>query len=307
MIHLVTLNPALDLGLELKDPVHGKIGEVLHSNVEAGGKALNIARFLRKSGIPYTTWLGTGGGNHPTHVLFRRLLEREGLPVRFLSSKAPVRLNVIVGMGNKIQKYNHPGFELDLADFGKLERSVKRGDLLVMTGRLPQGMNQALYAAWVKSFNRKGVWTVVDTSGPPLYEALQAKPWFFKVNLDELSEALGWRVPGLFAIPQLRRTVLNKIGLVHGAVTDGAFGAVVWNEQEIFQVKYSGKPINGFVVGTGDGFLAGCLRGVHQNKNLKDRAALACATATSVAQMGIMGFKPQMVSKLVKSVKVKKV
>ncbi len=307
MIHLVTLNPALDLELDLKDPVQGKIGEVLRSDMVAGGKALNIARFLKKSGISFTTWLGTGGGTHPTHALFQALVKRENLEVRFLSSKAPVRLNVVVGTAQQKQKYNHPGFELDLTDFGKLDRSVKRGDLLVMTGRLPQGMNQALYAAWVKSFNRKGAWTVVDASGPPLYEALQAKPWFFKVNLDELSEALGWKVPGLFAIPQLRRTVLNKIGLVHGAVTDGVFGAVVWNEQEIFQVKYSGKPINGFVVGTGDAFLAGYLRGVHQNKSLKDRAVLACATATAVAQMGIMGFKASAVSKWLRSVKVKKV
>ncbi len=306
MIHLVTLNPALDLELELKDPAQGKIGEVLHSDVEAGGKALNIARFLGKKGAAWTAWLGTGGGSHPTHVLLKTLLKREGIPVRYLSSKAPIRLNVVVGTGEKKQKYNHSGFELDLTDFGQLDRSVKRGDLLVLTGRLPHGMNPGLYRAWVDAFNRKGVWTVVDTSEKALYEVLQAKPWFFKVNLEELSEAMGWTVPGLFAVPTLRRTVLVKAGLVHGAVTDGANGAVVWNEEEILSVKYSGKATKGFVVGAGDGFLAGYLRGIHQNKNLKDRANLACATATAVAQTGIMGFNPQMVSKLIQGVKVTK-
>ncbi len=307
MIHLVTLNPALDLELGLKDPVQGKIGEILYSGMEAGGKALNVARFLRKSGIAWTTWLGTGGGNHPTHVLFRRLLEKESLPVRFLRSQAPVRLNVVADMDGQKKKYNHPGFELDLTHFGKLDRSVKPGDLVVLTGRLPRGMNDSLYRAWVNAFNRKGVWTVVDTSGKALYEVLQAKPWFFKVNLEEISEAMGWVVPGLFAIPTLRRTVLVKAGLVHGAVTDGPGGAIVWNEEEILRVQYSGKLIKGFVVGAGDGFLAGYLRGVHLNKSLRDRALLACATATAVARTGIMNFESTMVSKLMRQVKVSKV
>jgi 1-phosphofructokinase len=304
MIHLVTLNPALDLELELKEPAQGKIGELVYSNVEAGGKALNIARFLKKSGMKWTTWLGTGGGNHPTHRLFQSLLKREGLPVRYLSSKVPIRLNVVAAIGEKKEKYNHPGFELDLTQFGKLDRSVKRGDLLVLTGRLPQGMNPALYGAWIKSFNRKGVWTVVDTSGKAFAEALKAKPWFFKVNLQELSEALGGKVINLDAVLILRRTMLARMGLDHGAITDGANGAVVWNAEETLWVKYSGKPVKGFVVGAGDGFLAGYLRGVHQNKNLRDRAVLACATATAVVQSGIMGFNPRLASKLLKNIKI---
>jgi len=306
MIHLVTLNPALDLDLWLKDPVQGKIGEVLHSDVEAGGKALNVARFLKKSGVAWTTWLGTGGGNHPTHVLFQRLLEREGLAVRFLSSQVPVRLNIVTDQGGQRKKYNHPGFELDLTDFGKLDGAVKNGDLLVLTGRLPQGMNPGLYGSWIKAFNRRNVWTVVDTSDKALAEALKAKPWFFKVNLQELSGALGGKIISLAALRILKHSLFNRFGIIHGAVTDGANGAVVWNAEETLWVKYSGKPVKGFVVGAGDGFLAGYLRGVHQNKKLRDRAVLACATATAVAQTGITGFKPQMVDSLVKKIRTTK-
>lgn len=306
MIHLVTLNPALDLELDLKDPSNGKIGEVLGSNVQPGGKALNIARFLKKMKVPYIVWLGTGGEEQPTHVLFKALLKKEGLAVRFLSSKAPVRWNVIVGTGKKKQKYNHPGFELDLADFGKLDRSVKKGDFLVLTGRLPQGMNPSLYGAWAKAYGRKGVRVIVDTSGKSLLEALKARPWFFKVNLDELSEALGRRIPSLEAIPTLKRGLLAKVGLIHGAITDGPNGAIVWDEKEILRVKYTGKLVKGFVVGAGDGFLAGYLKGVQANKNLKDCAALACATATDVAQEGIRGFQFNLVSSLLPKIRINK-
>src|ERR1039457_2663641 len=131
MIHLVTLNPALDLSLQLRESSHGKIGELLEAKVEAGVKALNIARFLRKWGLKPITWLGTGGEEHPTHVLYRSLLNKEGLAVRFLGGKAPIRFNAVVGTRKKLAKYNHPGFELDLKSFGLLYRALKKNDFLV--------------------------------------------------------------------------------------------------------------------------------------------------------------------------------
>src|SRR5271156_253337 len=114
MIHLVTLNPALDLSLRVEEPKNGKIGLMVASRVEAGGKALNVARFLRKWRIRPETWLGTGGESGPTHLLYRSLLEEEVLTANFLGGTAPVRINAVVQTKKKSVKYNHPGFELDL-------------------------------------------------------------------------------------------------------------------------------------------------------------------------------------------------
>ena len=303
MIHLVTLNPALDLELDLREPARGKIGEVLFSGLEAGGKALNIARFLGKFRVPLTAWLGTGGGSHPTHVLYRSLLEREGLKVRFLSAQAPLRLNVVVREGKKSRKYNHPGFELDLVSFGQLDRAVKRSDLLVLTGRLPRGMNPSLYASWVTSFQRKGVRVIVDASGVALRQALLAKPWFFKVNLFELSEAFGQKFTRLAQVVKFWPKLI-KAGLPHGAVTNGAEGALIWVGSEKCLVKSTRKVKSSIVVGAGDGFLAGYLRAFSAGKNFWDCARVACATATVVAQTGIQGFEGPLVNKMVKSVKV---
>ncbi len=305
MIHLVTLNPALDLELRLKEPIQGKIGEVLESNVEAGGKALNIARFFRKWRIPARTWLGTGGGNHPTHHLYRSLLAREGLAPYYLSSKVPIRLNVVVENNRKTKKYNHPGFELDLGEFGRLDKAVKKDDLLVMTGRLPKGMNPALYGSWIQVFKRRGVWTVVDSSGPALREALKAKPWFFKVNLYEFSESIHRKLSGLKQVYQYLPN-LFKSGLFHGAVTNGIEGALLWNGKEVCWVKSPQKVIGRMVVGAGDGFLAGYLKSRQTGKNFIECARLASATGTAVALTGIMGFEPRLISRLAKSIKVKK-
>jgi 1-phosphofructokinase len=306
MIHLVTLNPALDLDLALKDPASGKIGEVLSSDVESGGKALNIARFLKKEKIGFRTWLGTGGGNHPTHLLFRALLAREGLEPHYLSSKAPIRLNVVLEKGGKSRKYNHPGFELDLTDFGLLDKALQKDDLLVLTGRLLQGMHQGLYGSWVKAFGRKGIRMVVDTSGPALREALDERPFFFKVNLFEFSQASKLKLPGLQGV-QTRLPALLKSGMLHGAVTNGPEGAILWNGPLACRVHSRQKVKNRMVVGAGDGFLAGYLRGLQSRKPFWDCAKFACATATAVAQTGIMGYDPRLTASLMKRVKISRI
>lgn len=306
MIHLVTLNPALDFSLRAEEPRKGKIGEVLEAQVEAGGKALNVARFLRKWGIRPMTWLGTGGESDPTHVFYRALLREEGLAANFLGGKAPVRFNVIIENKKRSAKYNHPGFELDLASFLKLYKAVKKGDLLVMTGRLPVGMNSGLYGAWIRAFGRKGVGTVVDTSGKPLTEALQAQPWFLKVNLFEFSEATHRKFSNLSQFSK-RVPDLLKAGLLHGAVTNGAEGAVLWNGNQALWVRSNQKVEASLVVGAGDAFLAGYIKGLQGRKSFEDCARLACAAGTAVAMTGIEGFDVKLAGKSLKTVKIVKV
>ena len=304
MIHLLSLNPALDFFFELEKPKSGKVGIVKKASVEAGGKALNVARFLRKMKVPAATWFGTGGGSDPTHLLFQALTQAEGLKVRYLSAKEPVRFTTVLSWEKESRKYNHPGFELDLSGFGKFLQTVKKGDILVLTGRLPGGMNDALYASWIKAFKKRGVQVVLDSSGPALGKALAQIPWFFKVNLFEFSGAVKIRIPGLKNFSKLLPRLIHA-GLLHGAVTNGAEGAVVWNGPEAYWVKSKVKS-KGMVVGAGDGFLAGYLKGLRSRKSFKDSARLACAAALTVAQKGIMGFDAKDLSKNLKTIQVMK-
>jgi 1-phosphofructokinase len=306
MIHLVTLNPALDLSLLLQEPHSGKIGKLPESGVEAGGKALNIARFLKGSGTAATLWLGTGGGDHPTHVLYRSLLKKEGLAARFLSAQAPIRMNAVLESHRHAKKYNHPGHKLPSGLFVKLLPAVARTNTVVLTGRLPKGMKDSTYSDWIGVFNRRDIRTVVDTSGKALKSALAAKPWFFKVNCFELSEALGRKFASLADVTRAIPSFL-KSGLAHGAVTHGAQGALLWKEGEVIRVSSSQKIGRAFVVGAGDGFLAGYLKGIDSKMSFVDSAKLACATATVVAMKGIMGFDAGSVAEQLKKVRIKKI
>jgi 1-phosphofructokinase family hexose kinase len=306
VIHLVSLNPALDISFALEEPTVGKIGKVLDAYTEPGGKALNLGRFLKKFKTPSLVWLGTGGGAHPTHVFYRALLAQEKLKVNFLSSKAPVRFNLMLHTRARSAKYNHAGFETELTAFSKFASRVKKNDLLVLTGKLTKGVNESLYASWIAAFNKKGVKTIVDAAGKPLLHALKAKPWFFKSNLFEISEALGQPIKNLKEAEILIKKNWLKASFRHGALTDGSSGAIVWKDKEGYIVQ--APPVSSaLVVGAGDGFLAGYLKGVNAGKGLKESAVLAGACGTAVAESGIQGFNSSKVSQLLKRVKVRRV
>jgi len=306
LIHLVSLNPALDLFFKLEQPSFGKIGKVIDARAEPGGKALNIGRFLKKFKVPSLIWLGTGGGSHPTHVFYRSLLSEEKLKVSFLNQITPIRFNLVTQINQKAHKYNHPGFETDLNGFSRLQSKVQKNDMLVLTGRMPKGVNDSLYASWIEAFNRKSVKTIVDTSGKPLLQALKAKPWFFKSNLFEISEALGHEVKSLKQAQVLVKKNWLKSSFRHGALTDGSAGAIVWRDRECYLVQ-TPKVSSSLVVGAGDGFLAGYLRGSQLGKSLKDSAVLASAFGAAVAASGIQGFSQAEVFRFLKLVKVRRV
>lgn len=301
MIHLFTANPALDLDLSLEKPKHGKIGVLKEYCLEAGGKALNIARFLKKWGVPFKVWLGAGGGSDPTHVLYEKLLHKEGFTAKFLDPKAPIRMNAVIEGDAESHKYNHGGFPLSTRVWPALLKSVKSGDYWVLTGRLPRGMDPKSQAQWIRSAQKKGAKVLLDTSGKALKDGLKAKPWFFKVNLFEFSEAMGRKVKSLDQVPAL----VKKLGLPHGAVTDGARGALLWEGGEWVKVRL-GKPIkSSLVVGAGDAFLAGYLKCLYEDFPLKGRAVIASASGAAVAQTNILKFDTIMVAKHLKNVVLK--
>ncbi len=262
---------------------------------------MNISRFLGKWGVPNQLWLGAGGGADSTHVLYEKLLKKEGLKAKYLDPQAPIRMNAVVeGEGSK-SKYNHPGFPLSKKIWPSLLKQVKLGDYWVLTGRLPRGMNPIEQSKWIRAAQKKGAKVLLDTSGKSLKEGLKAKPWFFKVNLFEFSQAVGKPLKKLDQIP----TIVSKLGLTHGAVTDGHRGAIVWEGEEVVLVKISSAIKSPLVVGAGDAFLAGYLKCLHEKFPLKARAVIACASGAAVAQTNIHQFKTLTVAGLLKDVVLK--
>jgi fructose-1-phosphate kinase PfkB-like protein len=136
--------------------------------------------------------------------------------------------------------------------------------------------------------------------------ALKSKPWFFKSNLFEISEALGLNIKNLGQAQALVKQNWLKSSFRHGALTDGSSGAILWKDQECYLVQ-APKISSSLVVGAGDGFLAGYLYGLRSGKNLKESAAWAGAFGAAVAAYGVQGFNRAEASRFYQQVKVRRV
>jgi fructose-1-phosphate kinase PfkB-like protein len=125
------------------------------------------------------------------------------------------------------------------------------------------------------------------------------------VNLFEMEEGLKLKLGNLGKLTTLI-PLLRKRGLVHGAVTHGSQGSVLWNEREVWEVKFQVKSQK-LVVGAGDGFLAGYLKASHDKRPLVERARWACAAGAAVAAHGITGFQLTTVQRFLNRVQVRKI
>lgn len=304
MIHLFSPAPALDLEVETHSPVAGKIGVLNRFSFSPGGKAVNVARYLKAWRIPYRLFLGAGGGEDATHTLYDSLLQKEGLKASYLDALSPIRLNLVEHRNGVSEKFNHPGFSLPEKALGDYERWVlsklRRNDVWLLTGRIPKGLAEKRLQGWVRRLEGRGVRCVLDTSGSALSELLSTRPFFLKVNLQEMGEALGQRLDSLSRIYEILPK-LQARGLYHGAITDGSRGAVVWEGAEVVWVRSPRlNECPPLVVGAGDAFLAGYLKAWREKLPLRERARWASASGAVVAEKGIGGFTSSSVQRFVR-------
>ena len=259
MIVTVTPNPAVDRTVFV-DALHlGKIMRGARSCSEPSGKGVNVALALRAHGRPTLAVLPVGG---PAGAHLVEMLNQAGLGYQAVAIAGEVRVNIsLVQPDGVVTKINEQGPALTDAEGRALldaaRTRAQAGGWLAGCGSLPGGLPVDYYARLVEAGHRAGAKVVIDTSGPPLVEALSAGPDLIKPNADELAEAAGGTITTIGdvvdAAQELRtrgaRTVLASLG-ADGALLVDASGA-----------RHGRAPVDEVVstVGAGDAMLAGYL------------------------------------------------
>ena len=221
------MSPAIDATVTLPAAPRG-VGEVFKDVrvVEnAGGKGLNVARWLALRGASVACGGLLGAANAQP---FEAELRRYGIRDRFRRVPGATRRNEMIVWPGGSFKVNEPAFpDLpqeacrgigDLAGFDELEK----GDVVILSGSLPQNFRPSFYAALVGACRARGLEVVLDTSGTALQEGFAAGPDVVKPNAEECAALVGFvpRTPAEFAEATrlLRRKVRCPI------VSDGANG-----------------------------------------------------------------------------------
>ena len=177
MLYTLTMHPAVDLFFN----------PALRADaaVRAGGKGVNVSRFLRALGRPSRCVVLCGGARG--RFLCASLAE-EGLDVLPLDDPDGLcRINLKCTGAQELALDGRGRASAGAAEriLGLLDGLLRPGDLLAACGSLPDGADAGFYAAAVRLAREKGAQSIVDTSGEALRLSPDAAPTLLRCNRAE--------------------------------------------------------------------------------------------------------------------------
>lgn len=227
-IATVTLNPSLDRTLELDVLHRGVVNRATSSQVEPGGKGVNVARVLVANGVDARAVLPVGGpeGDH-----LAALIRELGIGTELVGIADPIRTNItLVEPDATVTKVNAPGPHLRPAELEAITDAVvsgaERAEWVAACGSLPPGVPDDAYAELTELVQQRGGRVAVDTSGVPLGAAAAAGPDVIKPNALELA-AVVERELKTFGEVVSAADELRELGVGAVVVSLGADGAVL--------------------------------------------------------------------------------
>lgn len=284
MIVTLTANPSLDRTYRVDVLARGDVQRTKDRRLDAGGKGINVALALQAHGHQVCAVLPVGG--HEGDQLLD-ILAAHDLDVRALCVGESTRTNVSVSeRDGTLTKVNEPGPALDAGELRALieetERASAQARWLVLSGSLPPGVPDELYANIVTTSQAAGVRVAVDTSGPALAKAIAAGPDLIKPNVEELAEAAGMHLDTVDDARLATRLLIDR-GAKAVLATLGPAGVLLAYADTVHHATTPAvTPIS--TVGAGDAALAGYLS-VSDNPLL----AVAAAAGWGVAAVRLPG------------------
>jgi 1-phosphofructokinase len=284
----LTMNPALDLTVQL-GPL--QIGQVNRSDAmlsHAAGKGINVAQVLADLGHELTVAGFLGVDNQQP---FETLFAKRGFVDEFVRVPGETRSNIkLAESSGRITDLNGPGPEVSLqaqqALAARVEQIAAGFDAVVVAGSLPRGVS----AQWLKTLllrlNAMGLKVALDTSGEALRAGLEASPWMIKPNTEELADALDAPIISIDAQAQAAAD-LRQRGIEHVVISQGSEG-VHWFSSNVALQALPPKVTVASTVGAGDSLLAGMVHGLLSGH--KPEQTLRTATAIAAMAVTQIGF-----------------
>ncbi|GAA1876164.1 1-phosphofructokinase family hexose kinase [Paeniglutamicibacter psychrophenolicus] len=306
MILTLTPNPAVDetYGLQALDV--GGSNRVDAPHRRAGGKGLNVARVLHSQGLPVIALAPVGGANGR---VFAKELEAAGVAHSLVHVAPETRRSMAVvehGTG-RTTVLNERGGALDGHEWDSLRAQVialldQGATVLAASGSLPEGADEDFYPWCVREAARRGIPSIIDTSGPALLAAARAGATVLKPNHHELAE-----ITGTDSL-QAGAATLLAAGAKHvyasageeGLFHFGADAPAHWNGARLRE------PLVGNPTGAGDAVVAAIAAGLHLGADhataILPRAAAWSASAVLMPTAGeLHASHPELATTLVLS------
>ena len=268
----LTLNPALDLTVQVPLLAPGQVNRSTAMHTHAAGKGVNVAQVLADLGHQVTVSGFLGEDNLQA---FEALFARRGFVDAFVRVPGETRSNIKLAEDDgRITDLNGPGPVISAvaqqALLDRLEQIAPGHAAVVIAGSLPRGVSAQWLQALLHRLKAKGLKVALDTSG----------------EAEELAEVLDCEVLSLAAQAEAASR-LHAQGIEHVVISHGADGV---NWFSVGSALHATPPRVSVAstVGAGDSLLAGMLHGLLS----ADTPEQTLRTATAIAAQAVtqIGF-----------------
>jgi 1-phosphofructokinase family hexose kinase len=286
MLVCISANPAIDRRLRLESIAVGEVNRALSTQPFPGGKAAHVAMVAKSLGVD-VMWVGFLGGAAGEEC--ESGLSALGVPLTVVRTQTETRANLeLVSADGVVTEILEPGGPVTEGEVERLLASCRdifaesgRGTQVAISGSLPPGAPQDLYAQLIRLAHLYRCRALLDTSGEALHQGLTADPDFVKPNRTEASNFLGYPVDDVPTVVAATQEFFNA-GAKSVAISLGAEG-IIW-QRSAGSDLFSSQPsaiADCSSVGCGDSALAGFA--VAHERALSDEETLRLATACGSA------------------------
>lgn len=279
----VTLNPSVDRLVYVQQLVQHDTNRILRIEEDVGGKGVNVARVLRRLGVPVTA-TGFLAGRTGRYIQ-RELTEMESVHCEFVWVPGETRTNLAIqeADGSPPTALNERGPEVSPKALEALLQVVEgycgAVQFVALGGSLPPGVPTDIYATIGQMAARRGSKVILDADGEPLIQGLKASPYLIKPNENETERLLGRTVDTLEDAAQAARELHNR-GIPIVIVSLGEKGAAVACEEGCWiAVPPRVRAVS--TIGSGDSMVAGVLSVLVRQGTIEE--AMCWGTAAGAA------------------------
>jgi len=276
MIGTVTLNPAIDVILEVSNLKINHYNKVLNAHTTSGGKGINVSKAVRGCGRE-TIAIGFLGGGRG------RMMEEElrglGITTNFWHIEEKTRSNTIIsdketGQHTLLSETGPKITEYDLEMLKSIfYRVMSQCSVVTLSGSLPRGVPVNIYGDLISIAKEREVKTILNTSGEQFIKGLEKKPFLAKPDLRASNRVFGIKIDKEKDAIKAAKEVVQR-GAEIGVVSLQNEKDVIATRDEIWfaETTYH-KIVN--IIGAGDALVAGLAIALSKKgKNLKEAIRL---------------------------------
>lgn len=280
MIHLITLNPAIDHFITADDFAFGKTNYVKDDYIVFGGKAINVAHVLKE--LDEKCRLVT-----TMDPIYQEFIKQniQDLDYHLIMTKQ-VRINSKINISGVITELNSLGQSLQdkYAEFTTyVKENVQKDDIVLLAGNPhPEDYQFMLELGHLIKLQQGRL--IIDCSKITFADLKQIQPELIKPNDEEIATLLEMTNPHDEEIIKGAEKI-QQAGVKQVAVTLGKYGSLFLTNNNLYQVSpLTGEVVN--TVGAGDSYVAGLIYGLSQNLEVETmlKYASACASASAFSQ-----------------------